>query len=115
MPTPPYYFSNNQLTIIKWMDIIGLPGVENGRVLHLTPCLLNLLCNVELSRLGSFWIEDHECNAFLPQVLLKEFMHLFIQYLQDGGVPHWNEVNFNANLLQSKAVVVLHVYGKLIQ
>jgi hypothetical protein len=43
---------------------------------------------------------DHECNAFLPQVLFKGFMNPFIQYLKYRSVSRWNEVNFNANLLQ---------------
>jgi hypothetical protein len=47
---------------------------------------------------------DHECDAFLPQVLFKGFMNPFIQYLQYRSVSRWNEVNFNANLLQLEGV-----------
>ena len=33
----PYQYYNNQLIIMEWMDANGMPGVENGRVLHLIP------------------------------------------------------------------------------
>jgi hypothetical protein len=32
VPTPPL-----QLIIMEWMDANGMPGVENGGVLHLIP------------------------------------------------------------------------------
>jgi hypothetical protein len=68
---------------------------------HLIPRPLNPLCDFESRRLNSLWVVDHECNAFLYQVLFKGFLHPFIQHLQHGSVPHWDEVNFNADLLQS--------------
>jgi hypothetical protein len=59
--------------------------------------------------MGICLIEDEKTGVNHKQVLVLELLTLQASgYLRYGRVPHWNEVNFNANLLQSKDVIVLH-------